>query len=115
MSIEPWNTGTAAGGEDMPRKSIDIRLTDDPVKQKRGLLRPFPASGEDGSGQSPGNGSRDWSLVGFGATPQGLKSPLSAIFKVRLSLIFRLSFFIDYLTLPHFALSKKTGVIAFSC
>lgn len=38
----------------------------------------------------------------FGATPQGLKSPISAIFKVRLSLFFRLGFFIDYLTLPSF-------------
>ncbi len=45
MSIEPWNTGTGGGAvcEDLPRKSIDIRLTDDPVLQKRGQLRPFPA------------------------------------------------------------------------
>lgn len=55
MSIEPWNTG--AGGnadcEDMPRKSIDIRLTDYPVQQKRGNCALFLPSGEDGFGQSP--------------------------------------------------------------
>lgn len=45
MSIEPWNTGADGGAvcEDMPRKSIDIKLTEHPVQQKRGLLRPFPA------------------------------------------------------------------------
>ena len=55
LSIEPWNTGTdgTAGCEDMPRKSIDRKLTDDPVQQKRGQLRPFLPSGEDGFGQSP--------------------------------------------------------------
>ncbi|MFQ9800991.1 MAG: hypothetical protein ACLR23_21000 [Clostridia bacterium] len=38
MSIEPWNTGTGgtADCEDMPRKSVDIRLTEHPVQQKRG-------------------------------------------------------------------------------
>ena len=43
MSIEPWNTGTggAAGCEDMPRKSIDIRLTDHPLQQKRGKCTLF--------------------------------------------------------------------------
>lgn len=55
MSIGPWNTG--AGGEadceDMPRKPIDIRLTDDPVQQKRGNCTLFLPSGEDGFGQSP--------------------------------------------------------------
>lgn len=55
MSIEPWNTG--AGGfadcEDMPRKSIDIRLTDNPIQQKRGNCTLFLPSGEDGFGQSP--------------------------------------------------------------
>ena len=55
MSIEPWNTGTggAAGCEDMPRKSIDIRLTDHPLQQKRGKCTLFLHSGEDGFGQSP--------------------------------------------------------------
>ncbi|MDE7354334.1 MAG: hypothetical protein K2O06_14980, partial [Acetatifactor sp.] len=37
--------------------------------------------------------SRDWSLVGFGATPQGLKSPISALFKVRLGLFFSAQLF----------------------
>ena len=55
MSIEPWNTGTggAAGCEDMPRKSIDIRLTVHPLQQKRGSCTLFLPSGEDGFGQSP--------------------------------------------------------------
>ena len=55
MPIEPWNTGTdgADGCEDMPRKSVCIRLTDDPVRQKRGSCALFLPSGEDGFGQSP--------------------------------------------------------------
>ena len=55
MSIGPWNTGTdgEAVCEDMPRKSIDIRLTDNPVQQKRGNCALFLPSGEDGFGQSP--------------------------------------------------------------
>jgi len=84
----------------MPRKSIDIRLTDYPVKQKRGQLRPFPAFRRGRVRSEPENGSRDWSLVGFGATPQGLKSSISAVFKVQVSLFFSAHFFIDYLTLP---------------
>ena len=63
MSIEPWNTG--AGGsadcEDMPRKSIDIRLTDNPSQQKRGNCTLFLPSGEDGFGQSP--------IMGQGTSP----------------------------------------------
>ena len=39
-------------GEDMPRKPLDIRFTDYPGQRERGIS-PFPASGEDGSGQSP--------------------------------------------------------------
>ena len=84
----------------MPRKSLDIRTTDYPCDREKGLTALFPASGEDGSGQGPANGSRDWSLVGFGARPQGLKPSISAIFKVLLSLFFSARFFIDYLTLP---------------
>ncbi len=55
MSIEPWNTGTGGGAdcEDMPRKFIDIKLTDDPVQQKRGNCTLFLPSGEDRFGQSP--------------------------------------------------------------
>ena len=55
LSIGPWNTGTdgAAVCEDMPRKSIDIRLTDAPVRKKRGNCALFLPSGEDGFGQSP--------------------------------------------------------------
>jgi hypothetical protein len=84
----------------MPRKSLDIRTTDYPCYREKGLTALFPACGEDGSGQGPDNGSRDGSLVGVGARPQGLKLPISAIFKVLLSLFFSARFFIDYLTLP---------------
>ncbi len=44
MSIEPWNTATdgRTGCEDMPRKSVDIKLTDYPVSTEKGQLRPFP-------------------------------------------------------------------------
>ena len=63
MSIEPWNTG--AGGiadcEDMPRKSIDIRLTDNPIQEKRGNCTLFLLSGEDRFGRSP--------ITGQGTSP----------------------------------------------
>ena len=66
MSIEPWNTG--AGGiadcEDMPRKSIDIKLTDYPIPAEKGQLRPFPAFRRGWVRAEPENGSRDWSLAG---------------------------------------------------
>lgn len=64
LSIEPWNTGTA-GCEDMPRKSIDIKLTDYPVQEKKGgQLRPFPAFRRGRVRAEPVNSSRDESLVG---------------------------------------------------
>lgn len=71
MSIEPWNTGTggAAGCEDMPRKSIDIKLTDDPVQQKRGKCALFLPSGEDGFGQSPIMGQETGPLRVLRAAP----------------------------------------------
>ncbi len=89
LSIEPWNT--AAGGraacEDMPRKSIDksSRII---LSSRKGATAPFsrhPA--RTGAGRAH-NGSRDESLVGFGATPQGLKTLISAIFEVHSSLFF---------------------------
>ena len=58
----PVGTGGAAC-EDMPRKSLDISFTDHPLVPERSPCS-FPASGEDGSGQRPGKGSRDWSLAG---------------------------------------------------
>ena len=63
MSIEPWNTATGgiADCEDMPRKSIDIRLTENPIEQKRGNCTLFLPSGEDGFGQSP--------IMGQGTSP----------------------------------------------
>ncbi|MBP3233484.1 MAG: hypothetical protein J6M65_03555, partial [Eubacterium sp.] len=53
----------SAPREDMPRKFFDIRFTDYPIPlvSKHAC---WPASGEDGFGQSPVNGSRDESLAG---------------------------------------------------
>ncbi len=71
LSIEPWNTAAdgSAGCEDMPRKSIDIKLTDYPVPQKRGLCALFLPSGEDGCGQSPLMGQGTGPLWVLRATP----------------------------------------------
>ena len=95
LSIEPWNT--AAGGraacEDMPRKSIAKKLTDNPVQQKRGRLRPFPAIRRGRVRAEPANGSRDESLVGFGATPQGLKNTNICNFRGSFEPIFLTQFF----------------------
>ena len=102
MSIKPWNTGT--GGcvacEDMPRKSIDIRLTDDPVPEEKGQLRPFPAIRRGRVRAEPEIGSRDWSLVGVGATPQGLKTINICNFQGSAKPIFSAQFFISHLTRP---------------
>ena len=57
----------------MPRKPIDIRPPDDPVTAEKGHLHPFPALRRGRVRAEPAYGSRDWSLVGVGATPQGLK------------------------------------------
>ena len=43
--------------------SLDIRFAEHPAALERGSCA-FPASGEDGSGQRPGAGSRDASLAG---------------------------------------------------
>ena len=56
----------------MPRKSIDIRLTDYPVKQKRGNCALFLPSGEDGFGQSPKMGQGTGPLWGLGQRPKVL-------------------------------------------
>ena len=66
LSIEPWNTATGgkAGCEDMPRKSIDIKLTDYPIPAEKGQLRPFPAFRRGRVRAEPENGSRDESLAG---------------------------------------------------
>ena len=74
--------------------------TDYPVQQRRGNCTLFLPSGEDGFGQSPKSGQGTSPLWGMGQGPKVLKPLISAIFKVRLSLFFRLRFFIDYLTLP---------------
>ncbi|MFQ9801068.1 MAG: hypothetical protein ACLR23_21465 [Clostridia bacterium] len=62
MSIEPWNTGTGgtADCEDMPRKSVDIRLTEHPVQQKRGCcaLSCHPARTGSGSARNRVKGRR---------------------------------------------------------
>ena len=66
LSIEPWNTAAdgSAGCEDMPRKSIDIKLTDYPIPAEKGQLRPFPAFRRGRVRAEPENGSRDWSFAG---------------------------------------------------
>ena len=66
LSIEPWNTTADgnAGCEDMPRKSVDIKLTDYPNLAEKGQLRPFPAFRRGRVRAEPDNGSRDWSLAG---------------------------------------------------
>ena len=66
LSIDPWNTAAdgIAGCEDMPRKSIDIRLTDYPVPTEKEQLRPFPAFRRGRVRAEPENGSRDESLAG---------------------------------------------------
>lgn len=101
LSIEPWNTGT--GGctacEDMPRKSIDIRLTDYPVPAEKGQLRPFPAIRRGRVRAEPEIVSRDASLVGV-ATPQGLKIIIICNFQGSFEPVFSAQFFINHLTLP---------------
>lgn len=66
MSIEPWNTGAdgKADCEDMPRKSIDIKLTDYPILAEKGQLYPFLDFRRGRVRAEPDDGSRDWSLVG---------------------------------------------------
>ena len=66
LSIEPWNTAAddTAVCEDMPRKSIGIKLTDYPIPAEKGELRPFPAFRRGRVRAEPDNGSRDESLVG---------------------------------------------------
>ena len=61
MSIEPWNNGVGAPlcRESLLTKGSRIILFD-----RKGAAAPFPASGEDRSGQRPAKGSRDWSLAG---------------------------------------------------
>ena len=61
------------GGEDMPRKSLDKRLTDDPVQRKRGCCALFLPSGKDGFGQSPKTGQGTGPLWGLGQRPKVFK------------------------------------------
>ena len=105
MSIEPWNTGTdgSTGCEDMPRKSIDIRLADYPVPVEKGVV-PFsclPARTGSGRARKRVKGLLPCGFLGQRPKPsESLQESISTVFKVHLSLFFRLSFFIDYLTLP---------------
>lgn len=46
----------------MPQKSIDIKLTEYPVEQKKDIHVLFLPSGEDGFGQSPKVGQGTGSL-----------------------------------------------------
>ena len=105
LSIGPWNTGTggAAVCEDMLRKSIDIKLSEYPVQQKREHCALFLPSGEDGSGQSPGLSQRTDSLRVRTAILWDLGEPFGIYicnFQGSFEPIFMAYFFIDYLTLP---------------
>ena len=124
MSIGPWNTGTggAAVCEDMPRKSIDIKLSEYPVQQKREHCALFLPSGEDGSGQSPGVSQRADSLRVCTAILWALGEPFGIYicnFQGSFEPIFYGLFFIDYLTLPYpattaiFAQKKKDTLLKF--
>ena len=66
LSTEPWNTATDdnVGCEDMPRKSVDIKLTEYPIPAEKGQLRPFPAFRRGRVRAAPVNGSRGKSLAG---------------------------------------------------
>ena len=55
------NRGIMERSSLMPRKSLDIRFTDQPVLQKRGQCALFLTSGEDRFGQSP--------IMGQGTSP----------------------------------------------
>ena len=97
MSIEPWNTGAGgtAGCEDMPRKSIDISSRSILSSRKGGNCALFLPSGEDGFGQSPilVKGLVPCGFLGQYPKPsESFSASISAIFKVLLSLFFRLSF-----------------------
>ena len=104
---------TAEPCEDMPRKSLDIRFTDYPVPQKRGLLRPFPAFRRGRVRAEPANGSRDESLVGFGATPQGLKTINICNFQGSLEPVFSAQFFHRLLDTTLFLLKNSDKIPSF--
>ena len=111
LSIEPWNTGTAGetGCEDMPRKFIDIKFSDYPVQQKRAIA-PFsclPARMGSGKARIWVKGRVPCGYLGQRPKPsESLLLSISTIFKVRLSLIFGLSFFINHLTLSRFLILR---------
>ena len=87
----------------MPRKSIDIKLSEYPVQQKREHCALFLPSGEDGSGQSPGLSQRTDSLRVRTAILWDLGEPFGIYicnFQGSFEPIFMAYFFIDYLTLP---------------
>lgn len=89
--------------EDMPRKSLDIRFTEHPVKREKGPPRPFPCFRRGRVWAEPSGRVKGPVPCGFlGQRPEpseSLSLPISAIFKVHLSLFFRLLFFITHLTL----------------
>lgn len=87
VSREPWNK---SGG------TSPLLCRESPLTQGSRIILSwlerccctFPCPRGDGSGRSPGKGSRDWSLVGSGARPQGLKPPAHAVSKLRPGLSF---------------------------
>ena len=111
MSIEPWNTeaGGTAACEDMPRKFIDIspRII---LSSRKGATAPFsclPARMGSGKARIWVKGRVPCGYLGQRPKPsESLLLSISTIFKVRLSLIFGLSFFINHLTLSRFLILR---------
>ncbi len=68
MSRDPWNTGTGEAGEDMPRKSLDIRLTDYPIPWSASVLADLPPA-RTGAGRARETGQGTCPLRVLRAAP----------------------------------------------
>ena len=89
LSREPWNTGTGVAGEDMPRKSLDIRFTDHPVSAEKKQCF-FSCFRRGRVWAEPANRVKGRVPCGFlGQRPKPSESflvSISTVFKVHLSL-----------------------------